>query len=213
MNMNIEQYSVDIIDVERDGSCFFSSISYAMNQSLEMWKEYEFLREKMESYWDEYTKIHEPLSKVTSHLIRYICSKNIDQDMFETHCIEADDRINENESGVDKFKDIEDMKEKVLNGNVWGDHSIIRSFFKAFENRFSLVIFDKDYAGGVVFFQKEWTKNKDMYMCLQRENNHYRVMRLSYKDNKYNVCMTKKQIRHFKKVVNLRFPDRIKNDY
>ena len=210
--MIVEDYTVDVIDVQRDGSCFFSVIALAMNESLDIWQDYDFLRNKMEKYWEEYIDLHEPLCEVTPHLIRYICSINIDIDIFETHCIEAEDRINEGELGVEKFENVSEMKEQVLNGKVWGDHSIIRSFFKAFENRCSLVIFDKEF-GGVVYFQKEWTRRKDMYICLQREKNHYRAMRLCYKDKKYNMCMNRKQIQHFKRSVNSTFPMKIRNDY
>lgn len=210
--MRVKDFTVDLIDVQRDGSCFFSVIALAMNESLGIWQDYDFLTRKMEKYWDEYIDLYQPLCEVTPHLIRYICSKNIDTDIFETHCIEADDRINEGELGVEKFENVCEMKERVLNGKVWGDHSIIMSFFKAFENRCSLVIFDTDF-GGVVYFQKEWTAKKDMYICLKREQNHYMAMKLSFKGKKYNMCLNRKEIRHFKRAVNLAFPGRMKNEY
>lgn len=208
----MEEFTLDVIDVKRDGSCFFSAIALAMNQSIDLWQDYEFLRNIMEYYWDKYIEEHGLLEEVTPHLIRFICSENIDSDIFETYCIEAKDRINEKEKHVKQFKTLDEMKEGFLNGGAWGDHSSIRAFFKAFGTRCSLVIIDEDF-NGVVFFQKEWTKRKDMYICIQRVVNHYQTVQLICNEEKMNMCLTRKEILRFKRFVNYAIPGSIKNDY
>ena len=207
----MSEYSVDVIDVKRDGSCFFSAIALAMNQSIEKWRDYNFLRIRMEDYWNSYVEEHGNLKEVTPELIRYICSENIDEDIFETHCILYSDRDNNADDCSEKFDSIEEMKEGVLN-DYWGDHSVIQSFFKAFNNRCALVIFDLQF-GGIVYFQKEWTKGKDLYICIQRDNNHYKALRFCKGDKKLDMCIGRKTMMKFKKDVNNIFPGKIKNEY
>ena len=202
-------YSIDVIDVKRDGSCFFSAIALAMNQSIEKWKEYNFLRIRMEDYWDNYVEQYDNLQEVTPELIRYICSENIDEDIFETHCILHADE--EDKDYIEKFDSIEEMKQGVLN-DYWGDHSVIQAFFKAFNTRCSLVIFDLQF-GGIVYFQKEWTKRKDLYICIQRDNNNYKALRFCEGDKKLDMCIGRKTMMKFKKDVNNIFPGKIKNEY
>ena len=85
------------------------------------------------------------------------------------------------------------MSDYIFNSNCWADHAIIRSFFKAFDTRCSLVIFDDNF-GGLVYFQKEWTKDKDMYICLQRERNHYRPMKLNRDGEELPMCLPREII-------------------
>jgi len=185
-------YSIDVID-------FFSAIALAMNQSIEKWKDYNFLRIRMEDYWDNYVEKYGNLQEVTPELIRYICSENIDEDIFETHCILYADK---EDDYIEKFDSIEEMKQGVLN-DYWGDHSVIQAFFKAFNTRCSLVIFDLQF-DGIVYFQKEWTKRKDLYICIQRDSNHYKALRFCEGDKKLDMCIGD---------VNNLFPGKIKNEY
>lgn len=207
------EWTVDLIDVPRDGSCFFSSIAISMNESLDLWQENDFLREKMEKYWEEYVREEQvTIVKVTSHLVRYICAVNLNEDIFETYCVEAIDRANDNEKHVRKFRDMREMAHNVRNGNFWGDHSMIRTFFNAFKTKCSLIIFDVNF-GGIVYFQKDWTKNKDMYICLQRDGDHYRAMRLSKNGNRLRMCMSREDVLDFVNTTNEQIENKIINIY
>ena len=41
----------------------------------------------------------------------------------------------------------------------------------------------------------EWTYNKEIYICLQIEGEHYTPMRLSYKNKELDMCLSRGDIR------------------
>ena len=206
-------WSVDLLDVPMDGSCFFTSIVTAMNESMDLIQDNDFIRGKMEKYWEDYVNEHKKdVTCITSHMLRNICSKNIDSDIFEMYCIDASARKDAKERGVQVFKTLGDMRKTIENTNYWGDHSCIRAFFNAFDNRISLIIFDEDY-GGIVYFQKEWTEDKDMYICIQRHGNHYRPMVLSKKGERLRMCITRSDVLDFVNDTNKYITTKIMNIY
>jgi len=190
-------WNVELIDVPADGSCFFASIATAMNHCLMTWADNEYFAIKMNKYIEGYEKeTKKDLYEITPEFVRYLCSINIDKCIFETYCEEAKDREDCGEEDVVKFDSIEEMSEHIFKTKCWADHATIRSFFNAFETKCSLVIFDDSY-GGVVYFQKEWTEDKEMYICLQRCANHYRPMKLSCDDEDIPICMPRETMLKF----------------
>lgn len=187
-------WKVDLIEVPGDGSCFFTSISIAMNSCLTELSENEFICSQMSKYIEGYENdVEKDLMELSPRFIRYICSKNIDKCIFDTYVQEAKDRKESGEKHVKMFKTIETMSHHILRSNCWADHSVIRSFFNAFDCKLSIIVFDSSY-GGIVYFQKEWTEDKDFYICLQRENNHYRPMSFTRESETLPLCMKRDSI-------------------
>lgn len=195
-------WEINIIDVEANGSCFFESISIAISDCIEDFVVNDHLCLKMDDYIKGYEQIiGEDMESVTPKFIRYICSRNIDDCIFETYSIEANDRKDSGERDVKEFKSKEEMSDYILNTNCWADHSIIRAFFKSFDNRCALVIFDETY-DGLVYFQKEWTYKKDKYILLNRQNNHYSPVRFLYDSEALPLCLERKHVLSIMKHVN-----------
>ena len=206
-------WDIEIIDVEANGSCFFESISIAITDCIQDFVENDYLCLKMDDYIKGYEDLTgEDMETVSPHFIRYICSRNIDECIFETYSIEAADRKDSGEKNVKEFKSKEEMSDYIINTNCWADHSIIRSFFKSFGNRCALVIFDETY-GGLVYFQKEWTYKKDKYICLNRQNNHYSPVRFSNDSKSYPLCLERDTILSIMEHVNNKLENNLKNVY
>jgi len=182
-------WNFELIETKRNGSCFFESVANAMSENVEQWYEFPVLRTMMEAYWNSYhEKTGDTLMGVTERLVRFMCSENIDNDVLEIYNVEAAFRKDSGEKGVKIFKTVEDYRKHVLNTNSWADHSIFLSFHKSLGNRCSLIVFDSEI-GGIPHLDKEWTEDKDIYICLRRENNHYSTIRLVKDDSRMKLCV------------------------
>jgi len=184
-------WNFELIATKRNGSCFFESVANAMSENVEQWYGFPILREKMENYWNSYhEKTGNSLTGVTEKLVRFMCSENIDKDVLEMYNVEAAFRKDSGEKGVRLFKSVEEYQNHVLNTNCWADHSIFLSFHKSLGNRCSLIVFDSEI-GGIPHLDREWTENKDIYICLRRENDHYSTIRLIKDDAKMDLCVNR----------------------
>ena len=185
-------WEVEVIDTPRDGSCFFSAIAMALNDSIEMWYGIDELRIPMERYWNLYhEETSENLTEVTSDLIRYMCSINIDENILETFNAEAEfRRETEKNDNIAKFKTPKDLGDHFRKKNTWGDHASFHAFLKSLNFNCAIIVFDAEF-GGIRFLPKEWTKSKKAYICLRFEDNHYGVIRL--KEQK-NLCVTRETV-------------------
>lgn len=193
-NIMTEKWTFEIIESKRNGSCFYDSIANAMTENVSDWYEFPILRERMEKYWNDYhEKTGETLLGVTDKLIRFMCSENIDNDILEMYNVEAEFRKDSGEKGVHVFKSVDEYKHHVLHTNCWADHSMFLAFHRSLGNRCSLIVFDSD-SGGIPYLDKEWTENKDVYICLQRDNNHYSTIRLVDNGKKLDLCVSRSVI-------------------
>lgn len=180
-------WEVEVIDTPRDGSCFFSAIAMALNDSIEMWYGIDELRIPMEMYWGKYhEETNENLTEVTSDLIRYMCSINIDKNILETFNAEAEYRRETEKVSALKFNTPKELGQHIRNKTTWGDHASFHAFLKSLNFNCAIIVFDAEL-GGIQFLPREWLKNKKSYICLRFEDNHYGVIRLK----KHNLCVTR----------------------
>lgn len=190
-------WGAEIIDTPRDGSCFFSSIAIAMNDSLEAWCSVEELRVKMEMYWEKYHQVtKKSLEEVTSDLVRFMCSQNVDDNILEAYNQEAAYRKNSlGNSGVKIFESTEALGAYMQEKSTWGDQASLHAFLKSLDFECGIVIFDADI-GGLVRLPEEWTKDKKAYICLRRQANHYDAVRLCRTDTntRLSMCVTRECI-------------------
>jgi len=187
-------WNYELIPCPSDGSCFFTSIAIALNECVDTWYDIEIIREKMEKYWNDYNKITgETPQSLTQHFIRFMCSKNIDEDSLMIHNVEAEFMKDKGDKSARIFESVEDFQEHIFDTNCWTDHSIFLAFHKSLGYRLSLIVFDSDVTG-VTHFDREWTENKDMYICLRRDGNHYNTIRISKDDTKYELCVSRNTI-------------------
>lgn len=174
-------WCASVIDTPRDGSCFFSSIAIAMNDSIDTWYDIEELRIPMEKYWEMYKRdTDETLTEVTPDLVRYMCSLNVDDGILELYNVEAGYRIETEKVKAKVFETKEDLGKHMRVKTTWGDHASFHSFLKSLNYKCGVVVFDAEI-GGMSYLPPEWTKNKKTYICLRRESNHYGVVRLRRK--------------------------------
>jgi len=90
VSMAKDKWRMSEVEVPADGSCFFHSIAVAMDETIDMWYDIDELRVPMERYWDDYTAAETNESEgISSSLIRFMCAKNIDEDMLVTYNAEA----------------------------------------------------------------------------------------------------------------------------
>jgi len=187
--MSSSTWNFELVETKRNGSCFFESIANAMSENVEQWYGFPTLREKMESYWNSYhEKTGNSLTGVTEKLVRFMCSENIDSDVLEMYNVEAAFRKDSGEKGVHIFKTVEAYKNYVLNTKSWADQAVFLAFHKSLGNRCSLIVFDSE-VGGIPHLDREWTENKDVYICLRREHNHYSTIRLVKDETKMDLCV------------------------
>jgi hypothetical protein len=193
-------WNCSVIDTPMDGSCFFNAITIALNDPDSSWQNNENLREIMEKHWNKYNQeTNETPHGVNADMIRFMSSEHLDEDSLSLYNAEAEYRKEtEKEKGVKIFKNLEEMKDHVRNTSCWADHSIMRAFLESLEYRCCIVIFDAE-VGGMTHLPEEWTKDKDMYICLHRKLNHYRVIRLFHDTEEGErlempICLDRKTI-------------------
>lgn len=172
-------WNCQIIDTPTDGSCFFNAISIALNDPESSWQDHERLRELMEDHWNKYAEESgETPHGVSPDMVRFMCATHLDEESLVMYNAEAEYRRDtEKEKNVKIFENLQQMKDHVRKSNCWADHSIMRAFLASLEYRCCVVVFDSE-VGGITHLPEEWTKGKDTYICLRRDLNHYRVIRL-----------------------------------
>lgn len=136
---------VEVLDTPRDGSCFFSSIAMAMNDSLEMWDDIPELRVPMERYWELYREdTGDNLCEVTSDLVRFMCSLNVDEIMLELYNEEAQCRIETEKVKAKKFNTCEEFGRHMRKKSTWGDHATFYAFLKSLDYHCCVIVFDAE---------------------------------------------------------------------
>lgn len=198
-----KSWYIEVLDTPRDGSCFFSSIAMAINDSIWMWYDIDDLRIRMETYWEMYREeTDESLCEVTSDLVRFMCSLNVDDAMLETYNAEADYRIETEKVRANKFDTPADLGKHMRKKSTWGDHAAFHAFLRSLDYKCGVVVFDAEI-GGMSYLPPEWTRNKKAYICLRRENNHYGVLRLFKLDTGEKcLCLNRETMLEVVKSVN-----------
>ncbi len=203
------EWCFELVETPKDGSCFFASISHAMNECTDEWYRVKVLRDRVEKYWDAYhEETGENLTEVTQRFVRFMCAKNIDKDIMEMHNAEAEYRKDTGEKGVKIFKTVKEFQNHVINTKCWADHSIFLAFHRSLGYRCSLIVFDSEVEG-IPYLDKEWTEKKDIYICLRRENNHYSTVRLVRGEKRMKLCVSRKTIVDMVRDLNSTMDDKI----
>lgn len=185
-----EDWQFESINVPSDGSCFFTSVSIAMNDSVDEWMMCPRIKDIMMHHWERFNRLKiEETSVITPKFIRYMSASSMNDGYLEIHNAEAS-IMNEK-----IFKTPEELARHVLHSECWANHAMMFTFMKSIENRISLVVFDI-LAGGTVYMPKEMTYKKKLYICLELKNNHYTPMRISYKGVAMKLCICRPVIRH-----------------
>lgn len=189
--LTMEKWGAEIIETPRDGSCFFTAIAIAMNDSVDMWCSIDELRVPMEKYWELYHDTNdESLTEVTPDLVRFMCSQNIDQDILVMFNEEANFMRITNKVNAKMFETKEELGSHMRKKSTWGDQASLRAFVKSLNFECGVIIFDSR-AGGMIRLPEEWTKNKKAYICLKRDVNHYNLIRLWKNDMDESLCVTR----------------------
>lgn len=189
--MDRDEWRMSEVEVPADGSCFFHSIAIAMDETIDMWYDIEELRVPMERYWDAYAKGQkEKCEGISSSFIRFMCAKNIDEDMLVTYNAEAQYRKHTlHDKSALVFNSTQELKNHVLKGDTWADHAIFSAFLKSLNFRCGVVVIDPE-CGGVKYLPPDWTKRKSLYIFLFRRRNHYSILRLERDGVDLQLCVS-----------------------
>lgn len=76
----IEDWAIRVLPVDADGSCFFSSITIALNESLHAWMHNKKIKKILKQHWHIFLDLGlESPDYFTPTFVRYITSVSIDQ--------------------------------------------------------------------------------------------------------------------------------------
>lgn len=182
-------WQFETIDVPADGSCFFTSISIAMNDSMDRWVSITSIKEMMMHHWDRYSRLGlENTDDITPKFIRYMSASAMDTAGLELYNAEASILKKK------QFDTPEELARHIIHSRCWADHSMIRSFMQSMGYTISVVVFDSSI-NDTVYMPKEWTYKKELYTCLQLDGQHYSPMRLSYNNDYMKLCVDRGVIR------------------
>lgn len=186
----MEDWQFETLDVPADGSCFFTSMSLAMNDSMDRWMTIPRIKEMIMHHWDRYTGLGiEDADDISPKFVRYMSASAMDTDGLVMYNAEASLLKKK------KFETPEELARHIIYSKCWADHSMIRSFMKSMGYMISIVVFD-NLISDIVYMPKEWTHKKELYVCLQLKEQHYRPMRLSYKGHDMKLCVDREVIRN-----------------
>jgi len=189
----MDDWGYESISVPSDGSCFFTSISKAMNDSMHKWMDRPNIRDIMNHHFDRYKRINpgnktNSTQNISQKFIRYMSAAAMDETSLIMHNEEA--AVLKSKT----FETPEELARHVLYTNCWADQSMIRSFLKSTNYMISVVLFDRR-TKKPIFSPREWTFNKTFYICIQLEMNHYTPLRLIFKETPLDMCISRNVIR------------------
>lgn len=171
------------VEVPPDGSCFFTSISIAMFDSIETWGRSPIMRKLLRHHWSRYSTIFPgEEQEMTAKFIRYMAASAMDEIGLTMHNEEAKTMRKK------QFKKPEEFSRHILYSNCWADQAIIRSFMKSLQYRLCIVVIDHE-TRKTVYMPIEWTHEKDFYMCVCLEGSHYTPIEIEYKEEKVDMCL------------------------
>ncbi len=189
----IEDWSIRLHSVDADGSCFFSSIAMALNGSLHIWKDNHKIRNLLRDYWHGFLELGvESPDNFTPTFVRYMTSVSIDQADLNAY--------NEIASADDKpaFDCLIDMAEHVLFTNCWVDTVTFGAFLKSLGCSIAVVVIDEAITEPLSV-PEDLTRNKDLYICLWLQDDHYRPIQLVHKGRDLAMCVSRQSILQFMK--------------
>jgi hypothetical protein len=187
----MDDWFIRLVPVPADGSCFFSSIAIALNESVESWKHHKKIKEMLKTHWHNYLSLgFESPDNFTPKFIRYITSMNIDDDDLSWYndIAQAD--------GKNKMDTADDLAEHVLLSDCWVDTTMFGAFLKSLDCRVAVVVLDHELKQPLNI-PDNLTKDKDFYICLWLQDDHYQPMQLVYKTHELGALVSRDSIRKF----------------
>jgi|SRR6476646_896891 len=197
-----QKWSVDVIDVPADGSCFFHCIARAF-QSFRNQFESKF-KKMIDNYMvghlyalncitaDEIdVKVCDDYA-IDSDLIRYICAIKVTQDDLELYnsILAADNQ--------ETIKSQQELVESIMLDDRFADCIEIKILSTiAFENQFGIYILDGTVADGVVFMPPEWTNDKNYNVILVRHHEHYSLLEIIKNNTRMGKIVSSKVANEF----------------
>lgn len=189
----LEDWAVRLIPVAPDGSCFFSSVAIALNSSVEAWKNNEALTERLRNHWHAYANLGlESPDNFTPRLVRYMASASIDEDDLVAHNDVA------RADGKPTFDSAGDLAEHVLHSDCWVDSTTFGAFLKSLGCSVAVVVLDQQIRQPLHVFD-DLTKDKDLYILLWLDADHYQPMQIVHKDQELGTCVSRKTVKRFMK--------------
>jgi hypothetical protein len=181
-NIN-DGFKLTQVSVPADGSCFFTSISIAMFDSIETWGSSPIMRKLFRHHWSRYSTIFpEEKEEMTAKFIRYMAASAMDEIGLIMHNEEAKTMRKK------QFKKPEEFARHILYSNCWADQAIIRSLMKSLQYRLCIVVIDHE-TRKTVYMPTEWTYEKEFYICVCLEGCHYTPIHIEYKEEQIDMCL------------------------
>lgn len=187
----LNDWAIRLIPVPSDGSCFFSSIAFALNVSVEAWRYNKKIKNMLKHHWHNYLDLGmESPDYFTPSFVRYITSMSIEEDDLVAHneIASADKR--------ETFDSIDDLAKHILLTNCWVDTTTFGAFLKSLDCSIAVVVLDQEIRQPLYVFE-ELTKNKDFYICLWLNDDHYQPVQIVNKDQDLSMCLSREAIQMF----------------
>lgn len=187
----IEDWSIRLLPVDADGSCFFSSIAIALNESMQSWGGNKKIKNMLRDHWHRFLELGlESPDNFTPTFVRYITSISIDQDDLEAYnnIASADNKK--------QFDSIPEMAAHVLSTNCWIDTVTFGAFLKSLECSIAVVVIDHEIKEPLCVLH-ELAHNKDFYICLWLQDYHYQPIQLVHQGEDLQLCVTRESILAF----------------
>lgn len=187
----MDDWFIRLVPVPSDGSCFFSSIAIALNESVESWKHSKKITKMLRNHWHSYLDLGlESPDYFTAKFVRYITSMSIDQEDLDwyNNIALAD--------GNKEMDSADDMAEHVLLSDCWVDTTMFGAFLKSLDCSVAVVVLDHELKEPLTMLDA-LTKNKDFYICLWLQDDHYQPLQLVYKGKELGALVSRESILQF----------------
>lgn len=189
--MAIENWEIRLAPVASDGSCFFSSVAIALNESVEAWTRRDKVVASLKKHWRGYLTLGlECPDNFTQRFIRYMTSVSLEEDDLSAYnnIARAD--------GKKTFDDLASLAKHVLRSDCWVDSTTFGAFLKSLDCCVGVVVLDHALQEPLHVF-RDFTRDKELYICLWLQDSHYQPIQLVYKGEYLHLCITRKTIRRF----------------
>ncbi len=189
-NTDNNGFTLSKVAVPADGSCFFSSVSIAMYDSIQKWGNSARMRRYFKHHWSRYAQIFPGADEEMSpKFIRYMAASAMDKEGLLMHNEEA--KILKRK----QFDTPEEFARCILHTNCWADQAIIRSFMKSLHYTVCVVVVDEE-SRQTVYMPPEWTRRKEFYLCVCLDGEHYTPINVEYKGEKVEMCMNRDELKN-----------------
>lgn len=189
----MDEWFVRLVTVPSDGSCFFSSIATALNDSVGSWRHNHKITNMLRTHWHNYLNLGletQSPDNFTAKFVRYISSVSIGEEDLVAYneVARADNKKT--------FQCADDLAEHVLLSSCWVDTVTFGAFLKSLDCAVAVVVIDHELKQPLNMLDA-LTKDKHFYICLWLQDSHYQPMQLVHKGRELGACVSRETIRQF----------------